>query len=204
MGNAIMTSEQFIEIRRLIENEFSRAVTKHPDFCDKMIDQLLDMTWNEIERGIKLRNDRGPFTADNILGEEVAEAFNAYQQGDKKHALQELAQCGAVILRIMAKVDEENRKAKIRRLSSLERKEFLGNVKSIAGNDGFKTKWEKILSQFILNNLAPMNEEINVLRNFAQGVSQRYEKAERSAREQDNHHYYKIFADGVKTLLEAL
>ena len=35
-------------------------------------------------------------------------------------------------------------------------------------------------------------------------VSQRLEKAERSAREQDNHHYYKIFADGVKTLLEAL
>lgn len=106
--------------------------------------------------------------------------------------------------RPQAEIDEENRKAKIRRLSSLERKEFLGNVKSIAGNDGFKTKWEKILSQFILNNLAPMNEEINLLRNFAQGVSQRYEKAERSAREQDNHHYYKIFADGVKTLLEAL
>lgn len=106
--------------------------------------------------------------------------------------------------RPQAEIDEENRKAKIRRLSSLERKEFLCNVKSIAGNDGFKTKWEKILSQFILNNIAPMNEEINVLRNFAQGVSQRYEKAERSAREQDNHHYYKIFADGVKSLLEAL
>jgi hypothetical protein len=103
-----------------------------------------------------------------------------------------------------AEIDEENRKAKIRRLSSLERKELLGNVKSIAGNDGFKTKWERILSQFILNNIAPMNEEINLLRNFAQGVSQRLEKAERSAREQDNHHYYKIFADGVKTLLEAL
>lgn len=106
--------------------------------------------------------------------------------------------------RPQAEIDEENRKAKIRRLSSLERKEFLGNVKGIAGNDGFKTKWEKILSQFILNNIAPMNEEINLLRNFAQGVSQRLEKAERSAREQDNHHYYKIFADGVKTLLEAL
>ena len=106
--------------------------------------------------------------------------------------------------RPQAEIDEENRKAKIRRLSSLERNEFLGNVKSIAGNEGFKTKWEKILSQFILNNIAPMNDEINVLRNFAQGVSQRYEKAERSAREQDNHHYYKIFADGVKTLLEAL
>ena len=106
--------------------------------------------------------------------------------------------------RPQAEIDEENRKATIRRLSSLERKEFLGTVKSNAGNDGFKTKWEKILSQFILNNLAPMNEEINLLRNFAQGVSQRLEKAERSAREQDNHHYYKIFADGVKTLLEAL
>ena len=106
--------------------------------------------------------------------------------------------------RPQAEIDEENRKAKIRRLSSLERKEFLGNVKSIAGNGGFTTKWEKILSQFILNNIAPMNEEINLLRNFAQGVSQRLEKAERSAREQDNHHYYKIFADGVKTLLEAL
>ena len=106
--------------------------------------------------------------------------------------------------RPQAEIDEENRKAKIRRLSSLERKEFLGNVKSIVGNGGFTTKWEKILSQFILNNLAPMNEEINVLRNFAQGVSQRLEKAERSAREQDNHHYYKIFTDGVKTLLEAL
>ena len=106
--------------------------------------------------------------------------------------------------RPQAEIDEENRKAKIQRLSSLERKEFLGNVKSIVGNGGFTTKWEKILAQFILNNIAPMNEEINVLRNFAQGVSQRLEKAERSAREQDNHHYYKIFADGVKTLLEAL
>lgn len=106
--------------------------------------------------------------------------------------------------RPQAEIDEENRKAKIRRLSSLERKEFLGNVKNIVGNGGFTTKWERILSQFILNNIAPMNEELNLLRNFAQGVSQRLEKAERSAREQDNHHYYKIFADGVKTLLEAL
>lgn len=106
--------------------------------------------------------------------------------------------------RTQAEIDEDNRKAKIRRLSSLERKEFLGNVKSIVGNCGFTTKWEKILAQFILNNIAPMNEEINILRNFAQGVSQRLEKAESSAREQDNHHYYKIFADGVKSLLEAL
>lgn len=39
--------------------------------------------------------------------EEVAEAFAAYQQGDKNHALQEFAQCGAVILRIMETIEKE-------------------------------------------------------------------------------------------------
>lgn len=103
-----------------------------------------------------------------------------------------------------AETDEQNRKMKIDRIAGMERKEFIGVVKSIVGNDGFNTKWEKILSQFILNNIAPMNDELNILRNFANAVSQRYEKAERSAREQDNHHYYKIFADGVNSLLDAL
>lgn len=106
--------------------------------------------------------------------------------------------------RTKEQIDEDNRRAKIDRLSSLERKEFLGNVKSIAGNDGFKTKWERILSQFILNQLAPMNEEINILRNFANAVDNRLQKAEKAAKEQDNHHYYKIFAEGVKTLLETI
>jgi hypothetical protein len=106
--------------------------------------------------------------------------------------------------RTQEQIDEDNRRAKIDRLSSLERKEFLGNVKSIAGNDGFKTKWERILSQFILNQLAPMNDEINILRNFANAVDNRLQKAEKAAREQDNHHYYKIFAEGVKTLLESI
>ena len=106
--------------------------------------------------------------------------------------------------RTQEQIDEDNRRAKIDRLSSLERKEFLGNVKSIAGNDGFKTKWERILSQFILNQLAPMNEEIYMLRNFAIGFDNRLQKAEKAAKEQDNHHYYKIFAEGVKTLLESI
>lgn len=106
--------------------------------------------------------------------------------------------------RTKEQIDEDNRRAKIDRLSSLERKEFLGNVKSIAGNDGFKTKWERILSQFILNQLAPMNEEINILRNFANAVDNRLQKAEKAAKEQDNHHYYKIFAEGVKTLLDSI
>lgn len=101
-------------------------------------------------------------------------------------------------------VADDNRKAKIDRLVNLDTNEFLGNVKANIGNNAFKTKWEKILSQFIVERIAPMNTELNVLRNFANAVSMRLEKAERSAREQDNHHYYKIFAEGVKGLLDSL
>lgn len=101
-------------------------------------------------------------------------------------------------------VSEANRKSKIDRLANLEIKEFLGNVKANIGNGAFTTKWEKIMSQFIVNTIAQMNTELNILRNFTGAVDKRLEAAERSAREQDNHHYYKIFADGVKGLLEAL
>ena len=101
-------------------------------------------------------------------------------------------------------VAEDNRKAKIDRLVNLDTSEFLGNVKANIGNGAFKTKWEKILSQFIVERIAPMNTELNVLRNFADAVDIRLQKAEKTAKEQDNHHYYKIFAEGVKTLLETI
>ena len=106
--------------------------------------------------------------------------------------------------RTQEQISEENRRAKIDRLASLEIKEFLGNVKANIGNGAFTTKWEKILSQFVVNTIPPMNAELNILRNFAQAVSTRLEKAEKAAREQDNHHYYKIFAEGVKALLQAI
>lgn len=106
--------------------------------------------------------------------------------------------------RTPAQVAEDNRRAKIDRLANADLKEFIGNVKANIGNGGFKTKWEQVLSQFIVNRLAPMNEELNILRNFANAVDTRLKKAEKSAKEQDNHHYYKIFADGVKELLEKL
>ncbi len=88
-----------------IIDEHKAACRKHPEFVSSIIDQSSRVSWAETEARIKLRNSRGPQCADNILMEEVAEAFAAYQQGDKEHALQELAQCGAVILRIMEKID---------------------------------------------------------------------------------------------------
>lgn len=106
--------------------------------------------------------------------------------------------------RTPAQVAEDNRMAKIDRLANADLKEFIGNVKANIGNGAFTTKWEIILSRFIVARLAPMNEELNILRQFAYAVDNRLQKAEKSAREQDNHHYYKIFAEGVKQLLEKL
>ena len=100
--------------------------------------------------------------------------------------------------------DEDNRRARINRLANLETKEFIGTVKANIGNCAFTTRWEKIMSQFIMNRIAPMNEELNTLRNFATAVNIRLQKAEKAAKEQDNHHYYKIFAECVKDMLEKL
>ena len=106
--------------------------------------------------------------------------------------------------RTQEQIDEDNRRAKIKRLANLETKEFIGNVKANIGNGAFTTRWEKIMSQFIMDRIAPMNDELNVLRNFATAVDIRLQKAEKAAKEQDSHHYYKIFAEGVKTLLESI
>ena len=92
-----------------IIDEHKTACRKHPKFCDEVIDPTSTKSWAETEYRIKLRNQRGPEYADNVLMEEMSEAFAAYQAGDKEHALQELAQCGAVILRIMEKIDEKGK-----------------------------------------------------------------------------------------------
>ena len=90
-----------------IIDEHKFACRKHPDFASAIIDPSSRVSWAESEARIKLRNSRGSQCADNILLEEVAEAFNAYEHGDKEHALQEFAQCGAVIMRIMETIEKE-------------------------------------------------------------------------------------------------
>ena len=90
-----------------IKDELQKAEGKHPKFCDAIIDPTSSKSWAESEYRVKLRNERGPEYADNILMEEMAEAFAAYQQGDKEHSLKEFAQCGAVILRIMETIENE-------------------------------------------------------------------------------------------------
>lgn len=86
---------------------------------------------------------------------------------------------------------------------------IVGYVKKAINTGELKTPWERVLAQKLIESTVNGMEgneraELNILRNFANAVNNRLEKAEKSAREQDNHHYYKIFAEGVKGLLEAL
>jgi len=97
------TKENF----KLIENELRHAVAKHPKFCEGFTDDITGMMWQEREHNVKARNAHHAQTAESVLMEEIAEAFNAYQHGDKQNALKEFAQCGAVIFRIMELVKKE-------------------------------------------------------------------------------------------------
>ena len=89
-----------------IKEELRKAEGKHPEFCDEITGKL-PKTVKKALVNLRLENDVPPFYADSILHEEICEALEAYQEGDKAHALQELAQCGAVIIRMMDFVSKE-------------------------------------------------------------------------------------------------
>lgn len=89
-----------------ITEELRKAEGKHPDFCDKLTGKL-PKTVKKALSNLRLENGVPPFYADSILHEEICEALEAYQEGDKAHALQEFAQCGAVIIRMMDFVANE-------------------------------------------------------------------------------------------------
>lgn len=99
----LITQEHF----KLVEDELRHAVAKHPKFCEGFTDDLTGMLWAEREYNIKARNAHHAPTAESVLMEEIAEAFNAYQHGDKQNALKEFAQVGAVVFRIMELVKKE-------------------------------------------------------------------------------------------------
>lgn len=105
---------------------------------------------------------------------------------------------------------DSQKSAKELRLESQDIKQIVGNAKCMLKDDAFKTKWERVLAKTLIkvteapDELGKLHAELNVLRNFVNAVERRLENAESTAMEQDNHHYYKIFAEGVKGLLEKL
>lgn len=91
----------------MVAAELDAAKKKHPFFATALIDPYAPIAWSADEEKIKQRNSHGPWYADNIILEEVAEAFAAVERGDLAHARQELAQCAAVCIRAMEYIDDE-------------------------------------------------------------------------------------------------
>ena len=107
-------------------------------------------------------------------------------------------------------IDEENRRARIDRLSSQEPAEFIAIVNDRIRQKAFRTDAEEVLcrqSQNLFRRAKVpgyLNAEVNVYRNFVAGVIAELDRCTGLAKEQDNHHYYKVFADYVRKHLEKL
>lgn len=102
-----MNSNKLSNFNAMIFDELDSAETKHPKFCDRLCESG---GWSMVEKHYKEYNDNCKEYLGNMLFlEEFSEALNAYDHGDKQHCLQELAQCGAVILRMMEFVDKETK-----------------------------------------------------------------------------------------------
>lgn len=88
-----------------IKEQLRKAEKKHPKFCDVLTKCPFPEQMEMTEKVYKKINSEVPWSAETILNEEIVEALNAYLHGDKYQCLVELAQCGAVILRMMEVVD---------------------------------------------------------------------------------------------------
>lgn len=95
-----------------IKEELRKAEAKHPKFCDKMTNCVSADFMKKSELLYKRFNSKPPYSAESILEEEIRESLSAYLEGDKEHTLEEFAQCGAVIIRMMDFVATEIEKDK--------------------------------------------------------------------------------------------
>ena len=91
-----------------IADALEHAKRKHPKFADKLFPfkRLVDCqeylaTWR---RQLEIEASENRTSAKTVLTCEALEAEEAFMQGDYKHTLEELAQCGAVIVRMMEAV----------------------------------------------------------------------------------------------------
>jgi len=91
----------------MIETELVKAKEKHPKFCGgfTIYDDAI-----QVKCPLRLAREdveRCGFKADDILDEEKLEAVESYLEGRLDDCLHELAQCGAVVRRMMEYVQAE-------------------------------------------------------------------------------------------------
>lgn len=86
-----------------ITREYKHACEKHPDFVSSITDLGPSDPYPQVVRFREI-NDSQKGDAVTVLYEELFEFLDAYVQGDLDHAIQELEQCGAVVLRMIEHV----------------------------------------------------------------------------------------------------
>jgi len=97
-----------------IEKELERAKTKHPFFAHEPLPvfwlvytkQRLRQDRRRLEQAIKDECVSGL----DVLYCEISEALDAYAREDREGCIAELAQCAAVIVRIMEGIEEDAKK----------------------------------------------------------------------------------------------
>lgn len=96
----------------MIRNEHRLAVEKHPFFAHEIIDDSdrtnAEYNLSNFRNCLRRDTENGKISSMAVLVCEVFEFVQAYSDGDLDHALVELAQCGAVIMRMMEMVEKES------------------------------------------------------------------------------------------------
>ncbi len=103
-----------------ISAALEHAKAKHPKFADVAVSThnalKAERDLSYCREYLKARIDAGRCSVMTVLSCEIAEASDAFARRDYAHTLEELAQCGAVIVRMMeavqALVDEAGKEAK--------------------------------------------------------------------------------------------
>lgn len=102
------------KFKMMIDAEYAHACKKHPKFVNAWFTYVPDMP--SVKKALgkyrKENSKQRTMSAYSVLNEEFLEYVEAYYKGNLKHALRELAQCGAVILRMMLMLDKQMKGAK--------------------------------------------------------------------------------------------
>lgn len=101
------------ELIEMIRQEFVEAKRKHPFFAARFTRDDREWNYEALANHSRIINDgRGEkdSCAELLLEEEIFEALAAYKDGDLDACQKELAQCGAVILRMMCFVEDEKKR----------------------------------------------------------------------------------------------
>ena len=105
MITSFENTEYYNMLVEKLYGELEKAETKHPVFCNKFTNGSHDK-WDFAMGRFKRFNDSHESTAESIIHEEVAEAFEAVTAGRKEDAKTEFLQVALVALRCIEKLDQ--------------------------------------------------------------------------------------------------